>query len=108
MNESPVFVLRGIELRYALVRLVELIGPATIPELVEGLQRWGFAVEGRPSKTVSDALRWERQRDRVRRRGRGLYTAGAMPRSTEHRIIWRVVAMREEAAALSPGGGQKY
>lgn len=108
MNEIPVFVLRGIELRYALVRLVELIGPATIPELVEGLQRWGFAVEGRPSKTVSDALRWERQRDRVRRRGRGLYTAGAMPRSTEHRIIWRVVAMREEAAALSLGGGQKY
>jgi len=108
MDESPLLVLRGIELRYALVRLVQLIGPATIPELADGLLRWGFAVEGRPSKTISDALRWERQRDRVRRRGRGLYTAGAMPRSTEHRIIWRVVAMREELAALSLEGGQKY
>ena len=101
-------VLRGTELRYALVRLIQLIGPATIPQLVEGLQRWGFSVEGRPSKTVSDALRWERRRDRVRRRGRGLYSAGAVPRSTEHRIIWRVVALREQAASLSLRGGQKY
>ena len=101
-------VLRGTELRYALVRLIQLIGPATIPQLIEGLQRWGFSVEGRPSKTVSDALRWERRRDRVRRRGRGLYSAGAVPRSTEHRIIWRVVALREQAASLSLRVGQKY
>ena len=101
-------VLRGTELRYVLIRLIQLTGPATIPQLVDGLGRWGFAVEGRPSKTVSDALRWERRRDRVRRRGRGLYSAGAMPRSTEHRIIWRVEALREEAAELSLRGGQKY
>jgi hypothetical protein len=108
MNESPVIVLRGTELRYTLVRLLQLIGPSTIPELVAGLEKWGFTIEGRPSKTVSDALRWELRRDRVRRIGRGLYRAGGMPRSTEHRIIWRVVALREQVAALSLGGGQKY
>ena len=101
--------LRGIELRYTLVRLLQLIGPCTVPELVVAMQEWGFGVEGRPSKTVSDALRWERRRGRVRRLDRGLYRAGGMPRSTEYRIIWRVVALREEAArdALSLRGGQK-
>lgn len=97
--------LRGIELRYVLVRLLQLSGPATIPELVAGLRQWGFTVAGRPSKTVSDALRWERLRDRVRRIDRGVYRVGSMPRSTEYRIIWRVVAMREEALSLR--GGQK-
>ena len=105
---TPTLVLRGTELRYTLIRLIQLIGPVTIPELVAALQRWGFAVEGRPSKTVSDALRWERRRDRVRQRERNLYSAGAMPRSTEHRIIWRVVALREQVEALSLGGGHKY
>lgn len=101
-------LLRGTELRYVLVRLLQLIGPATVPELAEGVQRWGFTVNGRPSKTISDALRWERRRDRVRRIDRGRYRAGGMPRSTEHRIIRRVVALREEAAKeLSLGGGQK-
>ena len=108
MNESPLLVLRGSELRYALVRLVELIGPATVPELIAGLEHWGFAVDGRPSKTVSDALRWERRRGRVSRRGRGLYNAGEMPRGTEHRIIRRVEVLREQAASLSLRGGQKY
>ncbi len=102
-------VLRGTGLRYVLVRLLQLIGPATVPELADGLHRWGFAVEGRPSKTISDALRWERRRDRVRRLDRGRYRAGGMPRSTEHRIIWRVVALREQARqqAVSLEGGQK-
>lgn len=102
-------LLRGTELRYVLIRLLQLIGPATVPELAEGLQRWGFTVNGRPSKTIPDALRWERRRDRVRRIDRGRYRAGGMPRSTEHRIIWRVVALREKAQrqAVSLGGGQK-
>ena len=101
-------MLRGTELRYALVRLAELIGPASIPELIAGLQRWGFTVDGRPSKTISDALRWERRRGRVSRWGRGYYNAGEMPRSTEHRIIRRVEVLRAQAASLSLGGGQKY
>jgi hypothetical protein len=106
-------VLRGTELRYALVRLLQLNGRSTVPELIDGLTYWGFAVDGRPSKTVSDALRWERRRGRVVRRGWGLYSAGGMPRSTEHRIIRRVIALREEVRSLreqekSLGGGQQY
>jgi hypothetical protein len=98
-------VLRGTVLRYVLIYLLRLRGPRTIPDLVAGLQQWGFAVEGRPSKTVSDALRWERRRGRVERRGRGRYIAGDIARSTEHRIIRRVEALREQARPLSLEGG---
>lgn len=73
----------------------------TVAELVTELHRWGFTVAGRPSKTVSDTLRWEVRRDRVRRRGRGRYQPGPMPRSTEHRIIVRVLALRDEVMALN-------
>lgn len=72
----------------------------TVAELVAELRRWGFTVAGRPSKTVSDTLRWEMGRDRVRRHGRGRYApAGDVPRSTAHRIITRVMALRDEVLA---------
>ena len=81
-----------------------------IAELVAELHRWGFTTAGRPSKAVSDTLRWEMGRDRVRRRGRNdsrriMYTAGAVPRSTAHRIITRVWALREKVVSLE--GGQR-
>jgi len=42
---------------------------------------------GRPSKAISDALRWERERGRVFRRGRGRYgPAHLLPRSTLDRF----------------------
>lgn len=107
LPDDPRRQLRGTELRYALVRLVQLIGPATVPELIDGLRYWGFTVGGRPSKTVADALRWERRRDRVRKVGRGIYWSGVMPRSTEHRIIRRVIALRAALEELSLEGGQK-
>lgn len=102
--------LHGTDLRYVLTRLLEVLGPCSIQELCAGLERWGFAVEGRQSKTVSDALRWERRRGRVYRRDRGLYSVGWMPRSTEHRIIHRVLDLRERAARgeLSLRGGRRY
>ena len=92
-------LLRGIELRYVLTINLALHGPATIPTLVETLEYQGFSLAGRASKAVSDALRWEVRRDRVRRLRRGLYGPGEMPRSTEQHINNRVVALREEAAA---------
>lgn len=103
MSDEPSMVLRGTMLRYVLIRLIQLNGITTMPELLAGLQRWGFAVEGRPSKTVSDALRWELRRGRVESRGRGRYVSGDMPRSTEYRIVWRVAALREEALSLRGG-----
>jgi hypothetical protein len=93
--------LRGIELRYVLTMHLFHHGHATITELVDALTAHGFDVEGRPSKSVSDALRWEMRRGRVRRFERGLYGPGSMPRGTEYRIHQRVLALRDEARKLS-------
>ncbi len=103
MSEPPLLLLRGTDLRYVLTRLLELSGPATIQQLIGGLAHWDFTVEGRPSKTVSDALRWEMGYGRVWRIGRGLYRAGEMPRGTDYRIRKRVAALREEVLSLKGG-----
>lgn len=97
------YLLRGTDLRYTLTRLLRLLGPCSVTELVAALDNWNFVVTGRASKTVSDALRWEVRRDRVRRRGWGRYSAGGMPRSTEQRIVKRVEALRAEALSLRSG-----
>jgi hypothetical protein len=91
--------LRGIELRYVLTMYLYTHGHATITDLIDSLAIYGFAVDGRPSKSVSDALRWEIRRGRVRRFERGLYGPGWMPRGTEFRIHQRVLALRAEAAS---------
>ncbi len=103
---SNALVLRGIELRYVLTRYLQLNGPNTVAGLIAALAEWGFVVPGRPSKAVSDALRWERSRDRVRRLGRGHYAATrGIPRGTEHRIDQRVLALRARALVMSLEGG---
>jgi hypothetical protein len=104
-EQTSPLLLRSTDLRYVLTRILQLFGPLTVAELVTELHRWGFTVAGRPSKTVSDTLRWEMRRDRVRRQGRGVYRQGCVPRSTAHRIITRVMALREEV--LSREGRQE-
>ena len=99
-------LLRGIELRYMLTTHLALHGSMTIPNLVEDLEYLGFGFDGRASKSVSDALRWEVRRGRVRRLRRGLYGPGAMPRSTEHHIQKRVEALR--AAARETRGDDAF
>jgi hypothetical protein len=88
--------LRGIELRYVLTMHLLSRGPASIPELADALAWHGFGVAGRPSKSISDALRWEMGYGRVRRLGRGRYGPGWMPRGTEHRIHKRVMTLRRQ------------
>ncbi|WP_158019305.1 hypothetical protein [Mycobacterium basiliense] len=90
-------MLRGIELRYVLTMHLSQQGPATITEMIDVLAWHGFAVPGRASKAVSDALRWEVQRGRVYRLGRGRYGSAYIPRSTEYRILQRVLALRAVA-----------
>jgi hypothetical protein len=90
-------LLRGIELRYVLTYQLFIHGPAAITDLVETLVLQGFGVAGPATKSVSDALRWERGRGRVRRLARGRYGPGWMPRGTEHRIQKRVLTLRAEA-----------
>jgi hypothetical protein len=100
--------LRGIELRYVLTLHLAQHGPATVTELVDALEFHGFCVARSAPKSVSDALRWERRRGRVRRLRRALYGPGQIPRGTEHRIHQRVLALRAEAnrseAGTSPSG----
>jgi hypothetical protein len=91
-------LLRGIELRYVLTTHLALHGPMTLPDLIEDLEYQCFGFESRASKAISDALRWEVRRDRVRRLRRGLYGPGEMPRSTEQHIQKRVHALREAAS----------
>ena len=98
-------LLRGTDLRYMLTRLLQLNGPATVAQLIAMLNAEGFAVAGRPSKTISDTLRWEMGRGRVWRIGRGRYLADDVPRGTEHRIIKRVSQLRDEVLSLR--GGQR-
>ena len=86
---TSLFRLRGIELRYV-------------------LHHQNFAVPGQPSKAVSDALRWEIRRGRVRRLRRGVYGPGEMPRSTEYDILNRVIALREEAALMAGRDDDKF
>ena len=93
--------LRGIDLRYALTMYVFQHGPATVADLIDALDFQGFEILGRPSKSVSDALRWEIAHGRVRRLARGRYGPASMPRATESRIHLRVLALREEAAAMA-------
>jgi hypothetical protein len=69
-------------------------------ELIKALEWQGFEIRERASKQVSDALRWERRRGRVRRLGRGLYGPGFVPRGTEYRIYTRVIALRAAAKPL--------
>lgn len=98
-NTKP---LRGIELRYVLTHYLHHHGPCSIGELAAELDSRGFSVQGRPSKAISDALRWERERGRVFRAGRGRYRPASMPRSTEYRIHHRVMALRARAAGQDP------
>ena len=49
----------GTDLRYLLTAYLFDHGPSTIDELVDALTYHGFHTVGRPSKAVSDALRWE-------------------------------------------------
>jgi hypothetical protein len=86
-------ILRGIELRSLLVLvLLERRRAMTVAELVDAVDRRGFALDGRPSKAVSDALRWEVGRGRVVGVRRGVYRPGHVAKVTRHRMQARVAA----------------
>ncbi len=85
---------RGIELRYLLTLYVHRFGTTTVSELVNMLDHKGFGTDGRASKAVSDALRWEVRRGRLSHVGRGCYGLGeGLPRGTEHRMLLREKAL---------------
>lgn len=79
--------LGGRPLRYLLtILLVDARRPLTVAELIDQVERAGLEIAGRPSKAISDALRWERDKGRVVRVGPSLYSSGSMPDRTERWI----------------------
>ena len=75
--------LRGRPLRWVLLlALADSWHPMTVPELLVEVERRGFVVHGRSSKSVSDALRWEVRRGRVVRVARSTYKIGYLASST--------------------------
>ena len=80
---SGVGRLRARLFRYQLTLLLqEAHRPMTVAEIVDSLDRHDVGVPGRASKTISDALRWEVRKGRVRRTAPGTYVFGWMPAST--------------------------
>ena len=87
--------IRGLRLRELLVLiLLRHAGPMTVPALVDAVDAYGFRIQGRASKVVSDQLRYEVARDRVRRVDRGVYAAGAVTRQARWRMQRRIAALR--------------
>ena len=96
MEPSGCILLWGRGQRYVLTELLFDHGPLRVAEIVALLHSQGLVVGGRPSKTVSDALRWEVAHGRVVRLDRGLYGPGRMPRSTRAWIRRRNRLLRSQ------------
>ena len=94
-EDTPWSPIAGRPLRYMLTQLLEQHDTLTIAELCALLKAEGVILPGRPSKVVSDALRWEIRRGRVKRLHRGVYQFDTMARSTKYRIDKRVDAIKE-------------
>ena len=59
-ERTPLPVLRGIDLRYFLtLHLIDTDRTTSIRDLAGAVEEAGFALEGGPSKVISDAIRWE-------------------------------------------------
>ena len=90
---------RGRDLRYLLAHHLWSLPPGTsakVVDLVAALEGAGFELGPRPTKLVSDALRWEIDHHRVVRLGWGRYAAEAIPRTTRKRIVERVAALHAD------------
>ncbi len=88
-------VLWGRPLRYLLIVILdEAAGPLSMVELVARCEAEGVRFSRRPSKVLSDALRWDVRSGRVVRVRRGIYTKGEVPDSTMRWIRHRVAQTR--------------
>ena len=77
----------GRSLRFVLLAEVRRRGRMSVADMVTYLADNGYEIMGRPSKTISDALRWEVARGRVVRIRRGWYGYGRTPRTTARRVM---------------------
>jgi hypothetical protein len=80
----------GLPLRSLLVVILAEAGhPLSVKQLIGRVEARGVVLTGRPSKSVSDALRWEVRRGRVLKVTRGVYVCGRVPDTTLRRMRHR-------------------
>lgn len=112
-NDHPsrhVLPLRGRGLRFVLLDELRRRETMAVADMVAVLDDHGYEVGGRASKIVSDALRWEVARGRVKRIARGIYRYARVPPTTARRIrlfaecchAWIVAVMRNEVLPPTP------
>ncbi len=83
-------------MRYlVLAELIRSGDAMAVRDLVDRLGRQGILLPPKPSKVVSDAIRWEVRKGRVVKRGRGVYQLGHIPRSTRYWVLSKADACRE-------------
>lgn len=100
-SDAPLLTLCGRPLRHLLTVTLDERGPLSVAELAAAVGREGFALPGRSSKTISDALRWEIRHGRVVRLDRGRYAVGTMLRQTRRWVQQRVDRLRTLGAHLA-------
>lgn len=89
------------------VILVDADGPLTVAQLVGLLSSAQVELPGRPSKAVSDSLRWEICKGRVVKVGHATYCAGVVPRTTLRRLRQRASAGASSATPLAESTGDR-
>ncbi len=100
----------GRALRFIVLAEIRRNHTMTVAQMATFLADLGYTLPGRPSKVISDALRWEVARGRVNRTARGVYTYGTVPPSTARRVrifaqrcnAWIVAVMRGEQPPPTP------
>ncbi len=90
-------VLAGRDLRYWLLQFLANHDNThhSVADLITAVTDAGFTIQGRSSKTISDALHTETDRGRIRRTGWGRYQlTGPLPATTSWRIRRRCEQLR--------------
>jgi hypothetical protein len=72
--------------------------PLAVRDLVAALERSGFRIKGRPSKAISDTIRWAVPRGWIRPHGRATYEKGRVGRTTLRYMRDTLARVRREAA----------
>lgn len=94
----------GRGLRHFLLSTLANAGrPLSVAELSGIIDERAARLSGRPSKVISDALRWEIKRGHVRKVRRGVYSFARMPASTRRWVERRARQLRQLLAAHAAG-----
>ncbi len=94
----------GRGLRYLMLDELRRRPSMTVAELVAIIGGYGFTLNGRPSKVVSDTLRWEVRAGRVERLARGVYRYRPTRRSIMRRVVIFARLCRRWMHAAQTGG----